>query len=225
MVTTPGNPTGAVLDAADLSALLAVARNRHAALIVDETYQGLVYDAADTTALQGGDDGLFVVNSFSKYFGLTGWRLGWLVVPPGWAPVVERLAQNLFLAPPTLAQHVAAAALTREVMALFDARRLVLRQRRDLLLAGLRRIGFALPHPPQGAFYVFTELPPGLGDAVTFAATLLAATGVAVTPGVDFGGPQAARTVRFAYVEEAAQIGVALARLETYLLDNRRPVG
>jgi aspartate/methionine/tyrosine aminotransferase len=225
MVTTPGNPTGAVLDAADLSALLAVARNRHAALIVDETYQGLVYDAADTTALQGGDDGLFVVNSFSKYFGLTGWRLGWLVVPPGWAPVVERLAQNLFLAPPTLAQHVAAAALTREVMALFDARRLVLRQRRDLLLAGLRRIGFALPHPPQGAFYVFTELPPGLGDAVTFAATLLAATGVAVTPGVDFGGPQAARTVRFAYVEEAAQIEVALARLETYLLDNQRPVG
>jgi aspartate/methionine/tyrosine aminotransferase len=217
MLTTPGNPTGAVLGSAELAAISAAAHARGAALIVDETYQGLVYDADDVTALACGDDGLFVVNSFSKYFGLTGWRLGWLVVPSGWAPIVERLAQNLYLAPPTLSQHVALAALEPPVLALLEDRRAKFRQRRDLLLEALPTLGMTMPSTPQGAFYAFAGLPPGHDDAAAFAAALLDAAGVAVTPGADFGGADGARMLRFAYTETLPRLRLGVERLRRFV--------
>ena len=222
MITTPSNPTGAVVNAAGLSALYAAVRERGAALVVDETYQGLVYDADDVTALASGDDGLFVVNSFSKYFGLTGWRLGWLVVPTGWTQAAERLAQNLYLAPPTLAQHVALSALSPTAQRAFEARRRLLWQNRDLLVGALPSFGFSLPAVPQGAFYVYAGLPHGSGEATTFAEALLMSAGVAVTPGVDFGGADGGSMVRFAYVERADRLSVALARLDSHLGDWRQ---
>jgi aspartate/methionine/tyrosine aminotransferase len=213
---SPGNPTGVVLEPAEIAALYDVVRERGGGLVVDETYQGLVYDATDTTALAAGDDGLFVVNSFSKYFGLTGWRLGWLVVPPGWPPIVERLAQNLFLAAPTLSQHVATAALSPDVLALLEQRRDMLRRRRDLLLAVLPQLGFSLPTTPAGAFYVFAALPPEALDAPAFAVSLLDAAGVAVAPGVDFGGAQAARMLRLAYTEDESRLREACNRVAAF---------
>jgi len=217
MLTTPGNPTGAVLDTPALATIADAVRGRGAALIVDETYQGLVYDAEDATALACGADGIFVVNSFSKYFGLTGWRLGWLVVPPGWSGVVERLAQNLFLAPPTLGQHVALAAFEPAVQSILAGRCGVLRQRRDLLVNALRALGLPMPAVPQGAFYAYTGLPPGYQDASAFAAALLEVAGVAVTPGVDFGGAGAARMLRFAYTEDELRLREGLRRLREFL--------
>jgi aspartate/methionine/tyrosine aminotransferase len=221
MITTPGNPTGAVIGGATLAELYTAVRDRGGGLVVDETYQGLIYDAEDVTALACGDDGLFVVNSFSKYFGLTGWRLGWLVVPSGWTPVVERLAQNLYLAAPTLSQHLALAAFSDPVLRVLEARRQTLRRRRDLLLEALPRLGFGLPAVPDGAFYVFAALPQGVGDAAVFAEYLLDAAGVAVTPGADFGGADAAGMLRFAYTDEAARLRDALSRMGTLLATSR----
>jgi aspartate/methionine/tyrosine aminotransferase len=217
LLTTPGNPTGAVIGALELAAVHEAVRERAAALIVDETYQGLVYDAEDVTALARGVEDLFVVNSFSKFFGLTGWRLGWLVVPPGWVSVVERLAQNLYLAPPTLAQHVALAALEPDAMAAFDGRRETFRQRRGVLLDALPKLGFPLPAPPQGAFYVFTGLPGGHADAASFATGLLDAVGVAVTPGGDFGGAASAGMLRFAYTEPLPRLRSAVERIADFV--------
>jgi len=217
MLTTPCNPTGVVLGRSELASIMDVVRGQAAALLVDETYQGLVYDADDVTALASGDDGLFVVNSFSKYFGLTGWRLGWLVVPSGWAPVVERLAQNLYLAPPTLSQHIALAAFEPEVLSLLGERRAVFRARRDLLLRALPALGFPLPTIPQGAFYLFTGLPPGHDDASVLAAAMLEAAGVAVTPGSDFGGVDGARMLRFAYTEETPRLRLGVERMRDFL--------
>jgi aspartate/methionine/tyrosine aminotransferase len=160
---------------------------------------------------------VFVINSFSKFFGLTGWRLGWLVVPGPWAAVVERLAQNLYLAPPTLAQHVALAAFAPETMNLLEGRRELLRERRDLLLQTLPGLGFMLATKPAGAFYVFAGLPVGQADAAAFAADLLEGAGVAVTPGSDFGGTDAGRMLRFAYTDEPQRLRAGLARLGEFL--------
>ncbi len=217
MLTSPGNPTGAVIGPQQLTALCAAVRARGAALIVDETYQGLVYEAADTTALAGGEDDVFVVNSFSKYFGLTGWRVGWLVVPRGWATAVERLAQNLFLAAPTLGQHVALAALDPITLAILEQRRQAFRRRRDLLVSALPALGFELSAVPEGAFYVFAGLPPGASPAPVFAERLLEGAGVAITPGSDFGGAAAERMTRFAYTEATPRLEEAVARLKAFL--------
>lgn len=217
VLTTPGNPTGAVIGAVELAAIADAVRGRGAALVVDETYQGLVYDAEDVTALGCEADGLFVVNSFSKYFGLSGWRIGWLVVPPGWSAVVEPVAQNLYLAPPTLGQHIALAALEPSVQSLLAGRCGILRERRNLLLDSLGALGLPLPAVPQGAFYALTGLPPGYDDATAFAAALLEAAGVAVAPGSDFGGADGGRMLRFAYTEEMPRLRSGLDRLRGYL--------
>jgi aspartate/methionine/tyrosine aminotransferase len=140
-----------------------------------------------------------------------------LVVPPGWSGVAERLAQNLFLAPPTLGQHVALAAFEPTVQSLLAGRCAILRQRRDLLLDALLTLGLTVPAIPQGAFYAFTGLPPGFEDASAFAAALLEAAGVAVTPGADFGGADAARMLRFAYTEDEPRLREGLRRLQGFL--------
>ena len=210
LVASPANPTGAVMSAATLRELHALCRARGAALIVDEIYQGLVYEALDHTALAAGADDLYVINSFSKYFGMTGWRVGWLVAPGGAVQVLERLAQNLFIAASTPAQYAALAAFAPGTLAILEERRAIFRQRRDRLLASLRELGFVIPRRPEGAFYLYAGLPERVaGDASGFAARLLEDAGVAVTPGCDFGHHRADRHVRFAYTRDLDALDLA----------------
>ena len=218
LVASPSNPTGAVLSGRELADLYALCQSRGAALIVDEIYQGLVYEgAADHTALTLAGDGLFVVNSCSKYFGMTGWRLGWIVGPAGAVEILDRLAQNLFIAAATLSQHAACAAFEPETTPILDERRRIFDQRRILLLAGLQRLGFRVEGVPSGAFYVYARLPDRVVvDSMTYATRLLEEVGVAVTPGADFGEYQADRHLRFAYTRGRAEIDCALGRIERF---------
>jgi len=217
MLASPANPTGAVASREALSALCAYTHERHAALIVDEIYQGLTYNVEDHSALSCSEDNVFVVNSFSKYFGMTGWRLGWLVAPRQFVPILERLAQNLYLAAPTLAQHAALAAFSPKTLALLDQRRDTLHERRDLLLAALRRIGFEIPSTPDGAFYIYAAIPADLGRAAQLAEQLLEHAQVAVTPGLDFGSGRADRMLRFAYTADAERLSEAARRIRRFV--------
>lgn len=216
MLASPSNPTGTCVPPAALSGIRAGVRARGGALIVDEIYQGLVYDGAPATALADGDD-TFVINSFSKYYGMTGWRLGWLVAPATQVREAEKLAQNLFLAAPTPAQYAALAAFTPEAEAIFVARREAFRQRRDYLVPALRELGFAVPVLPEGAFYVYADAGRHTDDAWAFCFDLLETAGVAITPGIDFGCHEATRHVRFAYTTGLDRIELAIERLRRYL--------
>ena len=210
LVASPSNPTGTLLELAEIAALNHAVSVRGGVLIVDEIYHGLTYGEEPSTALSCGDD-ILVVNSFSKYFGMTGWRLGWLVVPPRFVDAAERIAQNIFLAPPTAAQHAALAAFAPEALALLDQRREEFRRRRDFLLPALRNLGFRIPQVPEGAFYIYADCSDLAGDGMKLAQSLLEEEGVAITPGVDFGSHQASQHVRFAYTRpvEVLQEGVA----------------
>ncbi len=219
MLATPANPTGEVLDPQALAAIHHALSRAGRFLIVDEIYQGLQYESRPHTALALGGEHLFVINSFSKFFGMTGYRVGWAVVPEAWVEPIDRLAQNLFLAPPTVAQHAALAAFSPPVLEELDRRRDRFRERRDRLHAGLRELGFGLPErPPGGAFYLYARLPQGIAeDGEAFAARLLEEAGVAITPGSDFGVRETARHVRFAYTTELARIEQGLERLSAFL--------
>jgi aspartate/methionine/tyrosine aminotransferase len=216
LVANPGNPTGTLIDRDELAAIHALVRDRDGWLIVDEIYHALVYGEDPPSAAALGDD-VIVVNSFSKYFLMTGWRLGWLLAPPALMPAVERLAQNIFLAAPTPAQHAALVAFRPETRAITEACKAELRARRDYLLPELRRLGFSVPVAPQGAFYVYAGIDRFGRDGEALAAGLLEAAGVAITPGADFGRHQAARHVRFAYTTALPRIREAVARIEEYL--------
>jgi len=158
-----------------------------------------------------------VINSFSKYFLMTGWRLGWLVAPDWALPGIERLAQNLFLAAPTPAQHAALAAFSPACLAILDARKAELRARRDFLLPALRERGFVIPVTPQGAFYLYADCSRFTDDSHTFSSGLLEAAGIAVTPGVDFGAHRATQHLRIAYTQPQPRLAEALARLDRFL--------
>jgi aspartate/methionine/tyrosine aminotransferase len=212
LVATPSNPTGTLLDADALAALAQAVAERGGALIVDEIYQGLTYEVEARSALTVAPEA-FVVNSFSKYFGMTGWRLGWLLAPEHFVPVLDRLAQNLFLAPSTVAQHAALAAFTPETQAILEARRAEFRRRRDFLLPALRGLGFDIPVTPQGAFYLYADCARFTRDAMAFARRLLTDAGVAITPGIDFGEHGAATHVRFAYTTGLDRLEEGVARL------------
>ncbi|MBC7160701.1 MAG: pyridoxal phosphate-dependent aminotransferase [Immundisolibacter sp.] len=212
LLASPANPTGAVIDREELARIAALLRQRRVALIADEIYHGLIYDADTTTALACDADAI-VVNSFSKYFGMTGWRLGWAVVPEALVRPVEKLAQNLFIAPPTPAQHAALAAFEPATLALLDQRRDEFRARRDLLLPALRGFGFDIPVTPQGAFYIYAGCGRFADDSSALCLRLLDQGGVAATPGLDFG-PHTARThLRFAYTTSRERLGEAIDRL------------
>lgn len=216
LVATPSNPTGTLVPSERLAAMAALARDRGGALIVDEIYHGLVYEGACTTALALADD-LFVVNSFSKYFGMTGWRLGWLVAPERYVREIDRLAQNLFLAPPTPAQHAALAALRPETLAILEARREEFRARRDFLLPRLRALGFEIPVTPQGAFYIYAGCGGLARDSLALARDLLERAGVAITPGADFGSNAPERHVRFAYTSSIERLAEGVRRIGDFL--------
>ena len=217
LVASPANPTGAVLSAQGLADLLDLCRERDAVLILDEIYQGLVYGVEAPSALTLAEEGVFVVNSCSKYFGMTGWRVGWVVAPRDAVATLERLAQNLFIAAGTLAQHAACAAFDPGTDRILEGRRETFQCRRDRLLQGVRRLGFRVEGAPEGAFYVYARLPDRVGmDSMTYATRLLEEAGVAVTPGADFGDHEAGRHLRFAYTRDEAQIAAALERIDRW---------
>jgi aspartate/methionine/tyrosine aminotransferase len=212
IVATPSNPTGTVVPAEQLRAMVELARERGGTLIVDEIYHGLVYEGETVSALTLGDD-VFIVNSFSKYFNMTGWRLGWLVVPEDLLRPVEVLAQNLFISPPTLPQLAAEAAF--ECRAELDARVAAYRANRDLLLAELPKAGFRDFAPPDGAFYLYCDVGHMTNDSVEFCKRMLDEAGVAATPGTDFDRARGHRTLRFSFAgtrEEMAEAARRLAR-------------
>ncbi len=220
LLASPSNPTGTLARDADIAAIAALCSARGAVLIVDEIYHGLVYEGAPQTALAHADE-VIVINSFSKYYHMTGWRLGWLAAPACLMGGIERLAQNLFLAPPTPAQFAALAAFSEETQAILEARRLELKARRDFLLPALRELGFGLPVAPQGAFYLYADVSRFTGDSFAFAEQMLEKAGVAITPGLDFGEVVPEKYVRFAYTRPLPVLQEAVARIRRFLAGKR----
>jgi aspartate/methionine/tyrosine aminotransferase len=216
LVASPSNPTGTLVSTERLSAMADFAGGRGGTLIVDEIYHGLVYEGTYTTALAHSGD-VFVVNSFSKYFQMTGWRLGWLVAPERYLGELDKLAQNLYLAAPTPSQHAALAAFEPETLAILEARRLEFKARRDYLVPALRGLGFDIPVTPQGAFYVYAGCGKLTQDSFAFARDLLEQAGVAITPGIDFGANAPERHVRFAYTSSIERLQEGVARIAAYL--------
>ena len=225
LMASPANPTGAMISHEVLEKIAQVTADQGGELWVDEIYHGLTYhDASDSrfagqrpqTALALGEH-VVVINSFSKYFGMTGWRLGWMVVPEHYIPVIERLAQNLFLAPTTPSQYGALAAFDNDSLAIMEARRLELQQRRDYLLAELPKLGFKIPVVPDGAFYIYADASALTQDTQVFCQQLLQETGVAITPGFDFGDQNANVFIRIAYTTNIERLEQAIARIKAWL--------
>lgn len=223
LVASPANPTGTTMAPATLRAIHEVVRRRGGVLVVDEIYHELTYGPGGPppTAAALGDDGgpardVIVVNSFSKYFCMTGWRIGWLVVPPAWMGAAERLAQHLFLAAPAPSQHAALAALRPETLAILDERRAEFARRRDYLVPALRGLGLDVPVEPDGAFYVYAGTGRH-GSGLALARRLLHEAEVAITPGVDFGVHEADRHLRFAYTLAVPRMEEAVERLRRAL--------
>jgi aspartate/methionine/tyrosine aminotransferase len=225
LMASPANPTGAMISYDELEQIAQVTAQQGGELWVDEIYHGLTYhDASDSrfagqrpqTALALGEH-VVAINSFSKYFGMTGWRLGWMVVPEHYIPVIERLAQNLFLAPTTPSQYGALAAFDDDSLAIMEARRLELQQRRDYLLAELPKLGFKIPVVPDGAFYIYADASALTQDTQVFCQQLLQDTGVAITPGFDFGEQNANLYIRIAYTTNIERLEQAIARIKAWL--------
>lgn len=222
LLASPDNPTGAVLPAAECAAIATAVAELGGSLIVDEIYQGLVYDQPVHTVLSEAPDAL-VLNSFSKYFGMTGWRLGWMVAPQEHVAALERMAQNFFIAPPTMSQHAALAAFLPETRIELDRRRDVLNARRKLLLAALPELGLRVIGEPQGAFYIYLDVSAITDNSFTFCEQLLEQEFVALTPGADFGsvhGPE--KCLRIAYTTDEARLTEALERLRRFIARSGR---
>jgi aspartate/methionine/tyrosine aminotransferase len=216
MVASPSNPTGTLMPKDSLRAIAAIARARGGALIVDEIYHGLVYGGEYTTALELGED-LFVINSFSKYFNMTGWRLGWIVVPEIYVRDFDKLSQNVYLSAPTTAQYAALAAFAPETISILEQRRAEFKARRDFLVPALRGLGFRIPVVPQGAFYIYADCSALTGNSFAFARDLLETGGVAITPGADFGTYAAEHHVRFAYTNALSALNEGVRRINEFI--------
>ncbi|MGD7035622.1 aminotransferase class I/II-fold pyridoxal phosphate-dependent enzyme [Methylotuvimicrobium buryatense] len=217
VIASPSNPTGTVIAPDVLRQAIETVRERNGVFYSDEIYHGLVYDGNDAvSALQYSAD-VFVINSFSKYFGMTGWRVGWLIVPEAYAEVVEKLAQNIFIATASHSQYAALAAFDTATIEELEKRRLEFQKRRDFLYGQLHDLGFKLPAKPDGAFYIYADCSRFTDDSYRFALDLLEAEGVAVTPGKDFGVNQAERFIRFAYTTSIERMGEAMARLARFI--------
>ena len=214
LVASPGNPSGTMLDRAALTALIGAAQEAGAQFISDEIYHGLHYEARAVSALEITDD-CYVINSFSKYFSMTGWRVGWMVVPDDHVRTIERLAQNLFICPPHASQIAALAAM--DCGAELEANRAVYARNRSVMLEGLPKAGFDRIAPPDGAFYVYADVRHLTDDSRALAADILDHAGVAVTPGLDFDPARGAGTLRFSYARATADIEEGLARLKAFM--------
>ena len=218
MIASPSNPTGTWLDKQQMQSLIDAVHERDGLLIVDEIYQGLVYDDENYTALSLSDD-IVVINSFSKYFGMTGWRLGWMVVPEQMVDAIDRLSQNIFLAASSPAQYAALDAFSNESMAIIHQRRDEFKLRRDYLFSALEKIGFKMTAQPQGAFYIYVDCSTWSTDSFQLSNDLLEKAGVAVTPGKDFGDHNASRYLRFSYTQPLPVLKQGIERLEKYMKD------
>jgi aspartate/methionine/tyrosine aminotransferase len=216
MVASPANPTGTLVAREETAALAALAREKGGSLLMDEIYHGLTYGVEAHTAAEQGED-VWVVNSFSKYFQMTGWRLGWLLAPQGLVRKVETLAQNLFISPSAVAQHAALACFLPETLAITEARRHELDGRRKYLVPALESLGFKVPVVPQGAFYIYADCSGLSGDSFTLARRILTEAHVAVTPGKDFGSNHPERHIRIAYTQPVARLEEAVARIRKFI--------
>ena len=216
MVASPANPTGTLVTHEESAALAALAREKSGTLLMDEIYHGLTYGLDAPTAASEGED-VFVVNSFSKYFQMTGWRLGWLVAPPAYVREIEKLAQNLFISPSTPAQHAALACFEPATIEILEKRRAELDERRRFLIPALESLGIRVPAVPQGAFYVYADVSGVTGDSFAFARDLLTEAGVALTPGKDFGHNEPERHIRIAYTQTVARLGEAIERMRGFI--------
>ena len=214
IVASPGNPSGTMLDHAALAALIGHCAARGISFVSDEIYHGLHYGARAVSALEISDD-VYVINSFSKYFSMTGWRIGWMVVPEDHVRVVERLAQNMFICPPHASQVAALHAL--DCIDELEANRAVYAENRRLMLEGLRQAGFDRIAPPDGAFYIYADVSGLTENSLEFSAEILEHAGVAVTPGLDFDPKRGAQTLRFSYARATADIVEGLARLQAFM--------
>ena len=223
MVASPSNPTGDTLSAGELGAIHREVEARGGRLIVDEIYHGLIYSEAGDVSILNLTDRAFVINSFSKYFGLPGWRLGWTVVPEEAIAPLETMAQNFYISPPNIAQQVALAALEPECLEICDRRRTEFRERRDFLVPALRQLGFHIHHMPPGAFYVYANVERLADDSEQFCWDMLERAHVAFTPGTDFGSHGANRHVRFSYTEPLHRLELGVERLAT-ALEKRREI-
>lgn len=217
MVASPSNPTGTILTRQELTDLYQLTERKGGYLVVDEIYHGLTY-GADTASILEITDKAFVINSFSKFFGMTGWRLGWLVAPEDAVEPLERLAQNLFISMSTMGQYGALAGFEPSSIVLLRERRDIFKQRRDFLLPALREIGFEIPVEPEGAFYIYANIRHFSNSSQQFCQDLLLKHGVALTPGADFGRYRAEQHVRFAYTTSMQQLEKGVEKLRKALL-------
>jgi aspartate/methionine/tyrosine aminotransferase len=212
LVASPANPTGTLLSRDELSGLSKALKAHGGHLVVDEIYHGLTY-GTDAASVLEVDDDAFVLNSFSKYFGMTGWRLGWLVAPPQAVGELEKLAQNLYISAPSMAQHAALACFEPATLDILEQRRGEFARRRDFLLPALRELGFGIAVEPEGAFYLYADISAFGGDAFAFCQHFLETEHVAFTPGLDFGRYQAGHHVRFAYTQSLPRLQEAVERI------------
>ena len=218
LLASPSNPTGTSIDPAELRRIHEVVQAKGGITIVDEIYLGLSYEEAFSHSALAISDDIISINSFSKYFNMTGWRLGWMVVPDAMVPVVERMAQNLFICASTISQHAALACFAPESMATFEARRTEFKARRDYFLPALKALGFGIDVMPDGAFYAWADCTPlcaklCVDNSWDFAYALMEKAHLAVTPGRDFGTADTARYVRFSTANSMEQLQEAVRRM------------
>ncbi|WP_133488073.1 pyridoxal phosphate-dependent aminotransferase [Aliiroseovarius marinus] len=214
ITASPANPSGTMLDHAALGGLIDTCRAKNTSFIADEIYHGLQYEGRAISALEVSDD-IYVINSFSKYFSMTGWRVGWMVVPEDHIRTVERLAQNMFICPPHASQVAALGALNaRDEL---DANLATYRTNRQLMLEELPKAGFDKIAPPDGAFYIYADVSAHTDDSRAFAAEILEKADIAVTPGMDFDPIRGHQTLRFSYARSTADIREGLARLKRFM--------
>ena len=216
MLASPSNPTGTLLSQQQLQDWIEYSANKKVSLLVDEIYQGLVY-GKQSTSIATQTNSAFIINSFSKYFCMTGWRLGWLVVPAGYEYDVDKLAQNIYLAPSTISQYAALAAFDEDTTAELEQHRLEFQRRRDFMIEAVADLGFNLMATPQGAFYLYADCRQLTDDSFSFCERVLEEAGVALTPGKDFGNNQSHQYVRFAYTTSMDQLELGVERLRHFL--------
>ena len=210
IIASPANPTGEIIDDGELAAICRFVASHNGALISDELYHGLTYSTNPPATALAYSEHAFVINGFSKYYGLTGWRLGWLVAPEFCVERLTAMIQNFYISSPTLSQYVALAALDSKNQTIFQQRRDEFRERRDYLANALRELGFGISHIPEGAFYLYTDISAFSDDCEIFCNNLLFEHGVACTPGTDFGQNRARQYVRFSYTEPLARLEQAV---------------
>ena len=226
LVASPSNPTGTSIEPGELRRIIAAVAARGGVTIVDELYLELSYhgpeDVPHRSALEISDD-VIVINSFSKYFHMTGWRLGWVIVPPSLVATFEKLAQNLFICASTPSQHAALACFEPATLAIYEARKAEFRRRRDYLVPALRELGFGVPVMPDGAFYVYADCSRFLSDAIpdsdALALHILDEAGVALVPGKDFGNHAPERWLRLSYATSMDNLREAIARIRRLLVE------